>query len=197
MSILPEFEIGLFNAWILMLFVIAYNIIPYFLSAKKVIEQENLKRIGHPDIKLTKAQKQLGVLINIFFIIPIIYSIFLPIQLNSIGIYIGLVIYFFGIIIGITAMYYFFKTPTGKLVTNGIYRFSRNPIYLSAILIFVGTAIVCISWIFFLITMIFAILIHYLIIYEEKYCLEKYEYDYRRYMNQTSRWFGLKIKNRQ
>jgi len=197
MSILPELEIGLFNAWILMLFVIAYNIMPYFLSVKKLIEQENLKKIGHPDIKLTKAQKQLGLLINIFFIIPIIYSIFLPIRLNSIGIYIGLVIYFFGIIIGITAMYYFFKTPTGKLVANGIYRFSRNPIYLSIILIFAGTAIVCISWIFFLITMIFAILIHYLIIYEEKYCLEKYKNDYRRYMNQTSRWFGLKIKNRQ
>lgn len=184
MSLIPEFELGLLNAWIFNVYIIAYNLMPYILSNEK----ENLKKIGHADFKLEKSQKRLGNYITIVFFIPIIYSIFLPMKLNTIWFYIGLIVYLFGIILATDAMYYFLKTPSDILITNGIYRYSRNPIYLGIILIFIGTAIASFSFVYLILTILFAFFINRLVLIEEKYCLIKYKNEFEKYMKKTSRW---------
>ena len=191
MSFNPEFEIGLWNAWILMLFVIFYNILPYILSKIKPIYNEILKKASGPDIPLDKTKKRLGNILSTFFILPIIYSFFLPIKISSIWFFIGLIIYLIGLIIGIFAWFDFYTTAVDKLVTKGIYRVSRNPMYLCIVLIFTGTGIACVSWLFLLLTIIFTILSHILVRSEEHFCLNTYGQDYRDYLNRTPRWIGL------
>jgi protein-S-isoprenylcysteine O-methyltransferase Ste14 len=191
MSFIPEFEIGLWNAWIFMIFVILYNVLPYILSKIKQAYNEILKKASNPDIPLDKAKKMLGNILSIFFYIPIIYSFFLSIKISSFWFYIGLLIYFIGVIIGILAWYDFYTTAVDKLVSKGIYRFSRNPMYLCVVLIFTGTSIACISWLFLLLTIIFTILSHKLVISEEHFCLKKYGKDYQNYLNRIPRWMGL------
>ena len=191
MSLVPAFELGLWNAWIFMLFVICYNVLPYILSKIKPIYNEILKKASGTNIPLDKTKKMLGNILSIVFVIPIIYSFFLPFKLYTIWFYIGLLIYLLGVIIGILAWYDFYTTAVDKLVTKGIYRISRNPMYLGIILIYIGTGIACVSWLFLLLTMIFAILSHVLVITEENYCLKKFGKDYRKYLNRTPRWIGL------
>jgi len=191
MSLITVFKLGVWNAWIFMIFVIFYNVLPYLLTLIQPIYKEILKKATGPNIPLDKTDEILGKIMFLVFVIPIVYSFFLPIELSSVWFFIGLSIYLFGVIIGSLAMYDFYSTALDKLVTKGIYRISRNPMYLGMFLIFIGTGIACVSWLFLLLTMVFVILSHILVTTEERFCLKMYGKSYREYLNRTSRWIGL------
>ncbi len=191
MSLVPAFELGVWNAWIFMIFVIFYNVLPYLLTLIQPIYKEILKKATGPDIPLHKTEERLGKIMFLVFVIPIIYSFFLPIELSSVWFYIGLFVYLFGVVIGSLAMYDFYSTALVKLVTKGVYRISRNPMYLGMFLIYIGTGIACVSWLFLLLTMVFVILSHILVSNEERFCLKRYGKSYREYLNKTPRWIGF------
>jgi len=195
MSVTPAFELGVWNAWILVIYVIFYNMSPYLLSSSGVIDKKVVDKVSHHDMeldtKLTKSQKKLGNLITFVFFFPIAYSIFLPLKLNTFWLYSGFIVYFIGVSIGTIAMYDFLTAPMDKPVTIRAYRISRNPMYLSIFLIFIGTGIACLSWVFFLFTLAFVILTHMHVISEEHFCLQKYGDIYREYIARTPRWIGI------
>ena len=59
------------------------------------------------------------------------------------------------------------------------------------IFIFVSVIIICLSWVFLI---LLAFLLLHLVIAvpaEEKFCLEIYGEEYRRYLEKTPRWLGL------
>ncbi|MCJ7760764.1 isoprenylcysteine carboxylmethyltransferase family protein, partial [Candidatus Bathyarchaeota archaeon] len=103
----------------------------------------------------------------------------------------GFLIYLLGAIIMTIAMLDFFTTAVDKPVTKGVYRFSRNPAYFSMFLIFGGTGIACVSWVFLLLTAVFIILLHIGVVSEERSCLQKYGNAYREFMNKVPRWIGI------
>ena len=191
MSITPAFELGIWNAWIFMVYVIFYNVLPYILSSMRPLYKEVLEKATGPDIPLNKTEEKLAKIMFLVFVIPIVYSFFLPIELSTVWFYAGLLIYLLGVVIGTIAVYDFFTTALDKLVTKGVYRISRNPMYLGMFLIYIGTGIACVSLLFLLLTMMFVILSHILVITEERFCLKTYGKDYRNYLNRTPRWIGL------
>jgi protein-S-isoprenylcysteine O-methyltransferase Ste14 len=85
----------------------------------------------------------------------------------------------------------FANTPLDRPVIKGLYRISRNPIYLGTFLIFIGIGIACASWLFLLLIAIFIVMQHILIGAEERWCLEKYGDAYQEYMNRTPKWIGI------
>ena len=191
MSLLPDFELGIWNAWIFMLYVISYNVLPYVLSLTRLIDKDAFKKGSGADMPRNKSNKKLSISINFVFFVPIIYTIFLPLKLDTVWFNVGLLIYLLGVIIGTIAIFNFFTTSVDKLVTKGAYRISRNPMYLSMFLIFIGTGIACVSWVFLLFTIVFIILSYILVVSEESFCLQKYENAYREYINRTPRWIGI------
>jgi protein-S-isoprenylcysteine O-methyltransferase Ste14 len=83
--------------------------------------------------------------------------------------------------------------PTSKIVTTGVFSLSRNPLYLSCVLLLCGIALAFNSlWI--LAALLFSsILCHYvLIIPEEKYLAAKFGDEYAAYTAVVRRWFGRK-----
>ncbi len=194
MELIPAFEIGIWNAWLFMLYVILYNIIPYFISLIGPDYSEVVKKAAGSDIYINKTEQKIGQIMFFIFLIPIIYSFFLPIKLFTVWFYFGLFLYLIGVVIGTIAMYNFLRTAADKLVIKGIYRISRNPMYLSMFLIFVGTGIACASWLFLLFTTIFVISTYIIVIKEERFCLTEYGNIYRDYMNKTPRWIGFRRK---
>lgn len=79
--------------------------------------------------------------------------------------------------------------PTTRLVTDGPFRFSRNPNYLGAIGIALGLAIAVDSTWFLAITFVcMAILDFWMIRPEEAYLREKFGDEYTAYQLQTRRW---------
>jgi len=186
MSLIPAFEIGLWNAWIFMSVFILQMLVVIFLG-KRVWE-----RSSHPsDIKQSKFEAVTGIIGNTIWFLATAYSVFLPLQLGMIWFYIGLPIFLVGLMILAIATVNFAIAPAEKPITQGMYRFSRHPLYLSLFIIYIGTSIATASWVFFLLGIANIFWTRTESLVEERYCLERYGNDYREYMNRTPRWIGI------
>jgi protein-S-isoprenylcysteine O-methyltransferase Ste14 len=180
MSIIPAFKIGLWNAWVL--------IVPMFiiLFIGIIINKEKFE-----EPPVSEKEQRLFIFSNIILFSSLIYSFFLPLKLKTFLLYIGLVIYLAGLIFFIVAEVNFRTTPKEKVVNKGVYRISRNPMFLGGFLMFIGTGIACISWVFPLFAVIYIIIINVVIDSEERFCLMKFGKEYKNYMDMTPRWIGL------
>jgi len=187
MSLIPEFELGLWNAWI---FVLSYLLM--YLVLGGLVRFMGLKGPSRPTTPpLKEKEKKLDRISGLIFVASIIYSFFLPLKLGTAWFYLGLIVYLFGMIFTIVAGINLVNTPLDGPATKGLYRISRNPIYLGTFLIFTGVGIACASWLFLLLAMAWIILCDMLIAAEERWCLEKYGDAYREYMNRTPKWIGI------
>ena len=87
------------------------------------------------------------------------------------------------------------KTPfdtaksTAKIVKNGAYRFSRNPLYLSLLLLLFGIAFFTLSlWLFFTIPILFILFLLNAVKPEESYLSQKFGKEYVDYSAKVRRW---------
>lgn len=79
--------------------------------------------------------------------------------------------------------------PATTLVTDGPYRYTRNPGYVSMFLIFAGIVLAADSLWLALLLIAFAIAIHYgVVAREERYLEARFGDDYRRYRQRVRRW---------
>ena len=80
--------------------------------------------------------------------------------------------------------------PASSLVIRGIYRFTRNPMYLGMAMLSLGVAFVFTSWIGALMVLIAAVLIdHFVIRREEAYLTRRFGQEYVSYCQRVRRWF--------
>ncbi len=79
--------------------------------------------------------------------------------------------------------------PTTRLLTNGVYSLSRNPVYLGIVLAFAGLGISAnLPWLLVLLPAL-AIATHVLLLMpEERYLLAVFGKEYERYAESTRRW---------
>ncbi len=82
------------------------------------------------------------------------------------------------------------KTP-GRLVTTGIFAFTRNPIYVFVILWFIGIFLINGTLIFLIFSLLAIAHLHYQIRQEEKFCANLYGPAYEDYCARTGRYFML------
>ncbi len=184
MSLLPAFEIGLWNAWIL---VIPMLIVLFSDMGATASRESGKER----DFQLTIEENRIVNAVFLPMLISWVYAIFLPLKLDTIWLYSGLIIFLFGIIFTITAILNFSTSPKDKVITKGLYRFTRNPAYLGMILMQISIAVTCTSLLYILLTVVLIIMLNAILPSEERYCLYRYEDDYLKYKNKTPRWIGI------
>jgi protein-S-isoprenylcysteine O-methyltransferase Ste14 len=125
------------------------------------------------------------------WLIATFYSIFLPLQLGTAWFYVGLGVFLSGLAVLTVVTLNFATAPQDKPVTGGLYRYSRHPMYLATVLIYIGASLASASWLFSLLTIATVVLLRLEAILEEGYCREKYGNAYREYVNKTPRWVGI------
>ena len=186
MSLIPAFEIGVWNAWIFMLYYILT------LPIMRLINKEALDKsdVAAPKNLYNKTEKGIVSFYQNSFVVAFIYSIFLPLKLGSMWFYIGLPICLIGLILLTISFFNFATAPLGDPLTKGLYRYSRHPVYLTQTLMFIGVGVASASWVFLLFTVLRTIASFMLMSAEEHFCLEKYGDAYREYMKRTPRWIG-------
>ncbi len=183
MSAVPAFEIGVWNAWIFML----YNFLP--MPLLMLVHKGMTREAIRPQ---SGVERRLFPVMWIIWLTAVIYSIFLPLNLGTIWFYIGFPIAIIGLL-GFTAVTMTFATTQveQKPLVSGLYRYSRHPMYITQLVMFMGVGIACASWIFLLFAIVYSILSFIYAITEERQCLEKYGDAYLEYMNGTPRWIGI------
>ena len=186
MSLVPAFEIGVWNAWLFMSIFIL-QMIAVMLMGKRMLE-----RTGHPSMtRQRKPERYSGIIGNAVWYTATIYSIFLPFQLGTFWFYLGLVIFLAGFVILVLSIVSFASTPEDKPVTNRVYRFSRHPGYFSMALVYIAISITTASWVFIVLAIAIIYWMRVEALVEERYCLQTYGVEYKEYTDRTPRWIGI------
>jgi len=188
MSLTPVFQLGLWNAWIIQVASILTTTIPSMIN-----KETTKKRMGEFKWSELGRTEKFVLLITHVTIIPftIIYSIFLPLKLGTVWLYVGLPICALALLMGFMGGIAFATAPLDEPITRGFYRISRHPMYFSGFLLYLGIAIACASWIFLVCAMVWIVSMHFGTFPEERELLEKYGDAYRKYMDSTPRWIGI------
>ncbi len=142
------------------------------------------------------------VILNVFkpgyFILPSflylqLFDTLLTKIIGAILIILGILIFYFALLyfrnswrLGIDDMH------PGELITNGVFSFSRNPIYVFLDLFFLGIFLINGILIFLIFSFVLITCLHIQIIQEEKFLLSNYADVYRKYCTKTGRYFTLK-----
>ena len=138
------------------------------------------------------------VALNFGFLINFTKNIFPKIEIGR-GYVFGSIIILFGIIIILSAIVLFKKYKTtitplkpskaSKLIVNGVYKFSRNPMYLGLLLVLIGVGIMLnpIGGIFF-IPLFILYLNYFQIIPEENAMIQLFKGEFLKYKRNVRRW---------
>ena len=80
-------------------------------------------------------------------------------------------------------------TPTRALVTDGVYRYTRNPMYLGMALLYIGIALAAgLIWALVLLPVVILVIDRLVIAREEPYLERKFGDEYLAYRERTRRW---------
>ena len=189
MSLVPAFEIGFWNAWILMVVFYAAAFVPLSLNSEIAEKRMEGEPKGSEQKKLTRNVYVITHVIIMPF--TLLYSIFLPLQLGTWWFYSGLLIYLLGLVTVFMTSISFSSAPLDEPLSKGVYAISRHPQYLGFFLAFAGIGIVCASWVFLLIALVWIISWYFGVVEEEHILCERYGDSYRQYMDRTPRWIGF------
>jgi protein-S-isoprenylcysteine O-methyltransferase Ste14 len=114
--------------------------------------------------------------------------ILLKIRIDLEWFHIGLIIYGFGLVLYAMSIVDYARPKANGINLNGLYRVSRNPMYIAYFICLFGCALISYSWTLLALLIIFQISSHWIILSEERWCIKKFGEEYMRYMNKVRRY---------
>lgn len=120
----------------------------------------------------------------------LIYLCFLDVRLDaSWQCWIGAMIYGLGLGLCLMSIIDFARPEEDGFHKEGLYRYSRNPMYVAYFVYYSGCAIWTGSLFLFMVVLVFQISAHWIILAEERWCREVFKERYSEYCNHVRRYF--------
>lgn len=114
---------------------------------------------------------------------------FLPIKMDLRWLfYLGAAVYVVGILLLIVSVIHFAAPAENGINQKGLYALSRNPMYVAYFVFFMGCVLLTQSPVLLAFVLIFQIAAHWIILSEERWCIEKFGEEYRQYMKRVRRY---------
>ena len=186
MKLIPEFSFTWFNGLLLLL--------PFMfirLAVMKWVSKEGTKRADFFP-PLNDKEKPAMPVYMVTGILALLYPPFLSIKTGTPWFWVGLPLYLVGLALLVLSITDFAKAPAGKMIQNGIYRHSRNPMYLAYGFIYISIGVLTASWLYLLIAVVRQYTEYIMILSEERWCLEQFGEEFNSYMQTTRRYWGRK-----
>jgi protein-S-isoprenylcysteine O-methyltransferase Ste14 len=164
--------------------------IPFILirfGLLSILNKEGLKRAAF-FAPLIGREKVAYWFYQISNILIFVYLFFLKITTDPYWFYIGLVTYGAGALLCLASVSNFAEPAENGINLKGLYRISRNPMYVSYFIYFLGCVMLTQSLLLFVILMVFQISAHWIILSEERWCIKKFGEEYKNYMNKVKRY---------
>ena len=189
MTFVPDFEFGLWNAWILLVVYYAGSFLPFFVDSKTA----DARMEGEPDLDEAGSGIRTAAIVDHAILMPVtfLYSLFLPLERGTWWLYAGLVLCILATGLAAASSLTFATAPLDQPMTDGVYAVSRHPMYVSRVLVFAGIGLAATSWVFLLCAVIDFLVWRLAVPEEERIMVRKYGVAYEEYMRRTARWIGL------
>lgn len=138
----------------------------------------------------TEGKERVAYYVYIVTTLALFISLFFArVTLDSVVSAVGLLLYIAGVLLYARAVVDFSKPQANGLNKSGLYRYSRNPMYVAFFLYLLGVGLLIQSWLYIIVLLVFQVSVHYLILSEERWCIANFGEDYRGYMKAVRRYF--------
>ena len=184
MHAIPDFRLGLINAWVLM----AAYAAGLLLSVATFSKEQRARLFADPKLQLRGIKRWLLFGGQVVAVAYIAMTVFSPLRTGTLWLPVGLAVCVLGCATVIVSLLYFKRTPLDKPVTAGPYRFSRNPQWVGLFLVFLGSALATGAWVPIGMVTVVGLVYHLQILEEEKACLALYGDAYRAYLRAVPRY---------
>jgi protein-S-isoprenylcysteine O-methyltransferase Ste14 len=125
-------------------------------------------------------------------ILLLIIPFFLSINLQGFISITGIILYGTGLVLYSVSVVQFARPDEKGFNMNGLYRISRNPMYIAFFIYLLGYCLMTRSVLLLIVLILFQISVHFMIISEERWCIKKFGWNYEEYMKKVRRYFGRK-----
>lgn len=188
MLIYINLELGLYNLWIFL--AAGYGLIWALMI---FADRKRGRPIEDAEFYESPSGKKCGIINRVHLLVVFLVCLLTPINFDSPLFWIGFPLYGIGIVLNAIAMYSF-AVFTGGVNTTGIYRYSRNPMYLGASLFYLalclmGWTISVSGFLLILILIWWLVLSHQAVLLEESFLEKKYGETFLRYKTRVPRYF--------
>ncbi len=166
-------------------------LIPFFLirfGLLAVLNKNAIKRAAYFP-PLLKNEKPAYWLYQISNAGIFVYMFFLKVVLvPPLLFYAGSAVYLAGTTLLIVSVINFASPSENGINQNGLYRLSRNPMYVAYFIFFIGCVLLTQSLLLLGFVLVFQITAHWIIRSEERWCIEKFNGSYLQYMKKVRRY---------
>ena len=185
MELIPTFEIGWLNGWLLL--ALLYLIMGILLLT---FPQYVVARLYEYDrSSWDKKQRVFYFVSRLLVLIYFVLIIFTPLKIGQNILVPGIILFVVGLTGFIIALFNFKNTPPDNLITIGIYRISRHPQVLMLFILGLGICISIGSWLALFIQILSSLFGRSRTLAEEQTCLDRYGDSYQSYMKNVPRYF--------
>ncbi len=121
-------------------------------------------------------------------LLMIVWLFFLTVKAGSAWFAAGLAVYFFGLLLYTVSIINYARPKSSGINAKGLYRISRNPMYIAFFISLLGCVLLTKSIVLFLLLAAYQISAHWIILSEERWCLGRFGKEYLAYMNRVPRY---------
>ena len=166
-------------------------LLPFFLvrfGLLSRLDKEAVKRAAY-FAPLEGKEKTAYCLYQISNIGIVLYLPFLKIDHSPMWLFLaGAGVYVAGLLLLVGSVINFASPAENGINQNGLYRISRNPMYVAYFIFFTGCVLLTQSLILLAMVFVFQITAHWFILSEERWCVRKFGEEYIRYMERVRRY---------
>ena len=183
MELFPRLGLGWLYGWLSI--VIFYS---SFLVLLKIFPKETVDRL-YDDSGWTLEMARPAKIGLPFALAAMLLIMFTPLKIDQPIFWIGLGLALIGQVGFIYALHSFNITPLGEPVTDGLYRISRNPQWVTFAVVMLGFSLMVGSWTVLALLTVRVVMNHFRILGEEHALEDQYGESYRKYKNSVPRYF--------
>lgn len=178
------FKLSFSNAWLLSLPFFALGL--FFIGLKRDLAKRMSDMTGY-----TSKEKALTILASTAPYPFMIATVWTPLSAKLPLLSLGIALYILGMVLFIASLKIIIETPHDKPFRSGPYRFSRNPLYLAASIVFLGICVATANIVLAGYLVIAVLLQHFMILAEERVCREKYGLNFENYLKSVPRYLFI------
>ncbi len=182
MSLFPPLSLGWLNGW---LPTAAFYAI--FLILLKIFPKETVDRL-YDDSGWTLEMARPAKIGLPFALAAMVLILFTPLKIGYPIFWIGLALALIGQAGFIYSLHSFNITPLGEPVTDGLYKISRNPQWVTFAVVMIGFSFMVGSWTVLALLSVRVVMNHFRILGEERALAEQYGDSYLAYKNTVPRY---------